>query len=74
MSTGDVTTTYDGSAWTYEVEGEEPLGHAFSSRAPAVAGGRFLAQQQGSVHIIEDPDGTVAEVHSYESEPSEAGT
>lgn len=66
MSTGDVRTRFDGQAWSYEVEGEEPLGHSFATKEPAVAGGRYLAQQNASVHVIEDPDGTVAEVHSYE--------
>lgn len=71
MTKGDVRTRYDGHFWTYEIEGERPLGHAFVEKATAVAGGRFLAQQHQSVHVIEEPDGTVAEVHSYESEPGD---
>jgi hypothetical protein len=68
MAKGDVTTLYDGCAWTYEVEGDEPLGHSFAEREPAIAGGRFLAQQRGSVHTIREQDGTIAEVNRYARE------
>jgi hypothetical protein len=72
MSTGDVTTFYDGHEWSYEIEGERPLGHSFQERAPAVAGGRFLAIQHGGVHTIKDETGAVCERHSYQQ--GSAGT
>ncbi|MCW2787688.1 MAG: hypothetical protein JWP74_4205 [Marmoricola sp.] len=66
MSAGDVTTFFRDGAWTYEVEGEEPLGHHFDAREPAIAGGRFLANERAALHIIKNEDGTVHECHSYE--------
>lgn len=65
MPTGDVTTRYDGRSWTYDIDGEPPLGHSFDSKSPAVAGGRFLAQQRRTNHIILNEDDSVAEEHSF---------
>ncbi|MFL6157742.1 MAG: DUF2188 domain-containing protein [Marmoricola sp.] len=71
MSTGDVRTRYDGQAWTYEVEGESDLGHRFEHKEPALAGGRFLAQQNEGLHIVEDETGAVREVTSYSPDPAD---
>ena len=56
-----VTTFFDGSRWSYRVEGQPDLGHRYADRAQAEAGGRFLAQSLGAEHVIEDESGAVAE-------------
>lgn len=64
----EVVTFHDGSGWTYAVSAEPPTGHCFEERGPAIAAGRYLAKELGLKHVIKNRDGTVCELHSYESE------
>lgn len=58
---GRVTTFWDGTAWSYRIEGEPELGHHYRDREQAVAGGRYLAETLGAEHVIEDDHGSVLE-------------
>lgn len=56
-----VRTFWDGTGWSYGVEGDATLGHRYAEEAPAVAGGRYLARTLGAEHVVEDEHGNVRE-------------
>ena len=63
MPDGDVETMDKGGQWVNRVIGGPELSESFSSRDEAIAAGRTLAEELGTVHTVREsvPTGDITD-------------